>query len=85
MNIKGTSRLMKQSTNFKTFVQGEIIKVEHKTCVEDRHLLAGFENAWPKEADLKHPDATLEPQNPKNPTRKQPKQGYSLKKHDGRG
>ena len=31
---------------FKTFIKGETNKVLHETCVEDRHLVAGLENAW---------------------------------------
>ena len=30
---------------FKTIVKGDINKVLHETCVEDCHLVAGFENA----------------------------------------
>ena len=31
---------------FKTIVKGDINKVLHETCVEDCHLVAGFENTW---------------------------------------
>ena len=31
---------------FKTFVKGETNKVLHETFVEDRHLVARYENNW---------------------------------------
>ena len=49
MNSKPINMDKKNNTlylqTFNTFVKGETNKVLHETCVEDRHLVVGFENA----------------------------------------
>ena len=51
------SRLIKEiisvSEIIQTFVQGEINKVLHESGVEDRHLVARFENNWAGGSRLK--------------------------------